>query len=73
MMLDDYTKEELESMPTLCTGQCCSLKVETSTERLWICRVGGGISIERYARRTGRWKLVEGGCTAEGEEEDVTR
>jgi hypothetical protein len=57
-----YLPEDLEDMPTLCTGQCCSLKVESERERVWLCRVGGGVSIERYNSKTGQWRVVEGNC-----------
>ena len=62
MDIDDYTTAQLKAMPTLCTGQCCSLKVETNTERLWLCRVAGGITLERFNQSEGRWESVAGGC-----------
>jgi hypothetical protein len=53
---------ELERMPTLCVGQCCSLKIEDSSERVWLCRVYGGVTIEQFSERDGRWVSVAGGC-----------
>ena len=35
-----YTLAELEAMPTIATGQAYDLKVETSSERVWLSRVG---------------------------------
>lgn len=56
-----YTAQTLATMPTLCTGQCCSLKVETAAMRVWLCRVEGGVTIEEYNGR--RWEITGGGCT----------
>lgn len=56
-----YTAQTLATMPTLCTGQCCSLKVETAAMRVWLCRVEGGVTIEEYNGR--RWEIIGGGCT----------
>ena len=67
----NFDKVELESMPTLSVGQCCSLKVETENVRVWICRVGGGVSVEQCIG--GRWKTVAGGCIdSESDPEEVT-
>ncbi len=55
-----YSPEELADLPTLCVGQCCSLKIDTGEMRVWLCRVAGGVTIERY--RGGRWETVAGGC-----------
>jgi hypothetical protein len=60
-----YTADEIRDLPTLCVGQCCSLKIDTGTMRVWLCRVGDGVSIERY--RDGRWTVVEGGCEGQVE------
>jgi len=60
-----YKPSELEDLPTLCTGQCCSLKIETPKMRVWLCRVGGGVSIEKYDGR--RWEVVAGDCYDTGE------
>lgn len=57
-----YEPSELRDLPTLCVGQCCSLKIDTGNMRVWLCRVGGGVTIERY--RNGRWDTVEGDCYA---------
>ena len=57
-----YTAAELEDLPTLCVGQCCSLKVDTGNMRVWLCRVARGVTIERY--RDNRWITVAGDCNA---------
>lgn len=56
-----YTPAELRNLRTLSTGACCDLKIDRRTERVWLCRSGGGVSIERKAR-DGRWYVSEGGC-----------
>ena len=60
-----YSPAELAALPTLCVGQCCSLKIETPTMRVWLCRVGGGVSIEKYNGE--RWEVVAGDCSDTGE------
>ncbi len=57
-----YTPDYLRGLATLCVGQCCDLKVGTNTKRVWLCRVGGDVTIERISR--GRWSTVSGSCTA---------
>lgn len=61
-----YSPAELRDLPTLCTGQCCSLKIETPTMRVWLCRVAGGVTIERL--RDGCWVVVAGDCNDTGNE-----
>lgn len=55
-----HTPDEIRDLPTLSVGQCCSLKVDTGEIRVWLCRVAGGVTIERC--RDGRWSTVEGSC-----------
>lgn len=62
MKVCEYTKAELEELPTLCVGQCCSLKVEEPRRRIWLCRVAGGVSVEHYTPSTGRWETALGDC-----------
>ena len=54
--------DDIEDLPTLCTGQCCDLKSETRNRRVWLCRVAGGVTVE--ALRHGRWETVSGSCSA---------
>ncbi len=54
--------EALAELPTLCQGQCCDLKIEDEDRRVWLCRVGGGVSVERFDGDG--WVVVEGGCDA---------
>lgn len=61
-----YTPKELEKLPTLCVGQCCSLKIQTDSMRVWLCRVSGGVTIERYDQSNG-WTVVAGDCYDTGE------
>jgi hypothetical protein len=60
-----WSVEELKAMPTLHTGQCCSCKVDAGNFRVWVCRVGGGVTVEQYKQATGRWETVSGGCNEE--------
>ena len=30
----------LEGLPTLAVGQCCDLKIDDGTNRVWLCRCG---------------------------------
>ena len=61
-----YSPSELENMPTLCVGQCCSLKIDTGNTRVWLCRVAGGVTIEKYDGS--RWNIVAGDCNDTGNE-----
>lgn len=63
---DIYPPDMLRSMPTLCTGQCCSLKIDQPGTRVWLCRVAGGVTIERYNANDGCWETVAGSCTCTG-------
>lgn len=57
-----FTPAMLRGMETLCTGQCCSLKIETPDTRVWLCRVAGGVSIEQFDGK--RWEITAGSCDA---------
>lgn len=54
------TADALNELPTIHTGQCCSCKIDTGKRRVWVCRVAGGVTVERLI--DGRWEAVEGGC-----------
>ncbi len=54
----------LAEMPTLYSGHCCNLKIEAEDRRVFLCRVGGGVTVERLI--DGRWVTVEGGCMVGG-------
>jgi hypothetical protein len=63
-----YTKSNLKNQRTLCRAQCCDLKVWVGSKRVWLCREGDGVTIERL-NADGRWEVVAGSCftsTAEG-------
>lgn len=68
------TARALKSLPTLSAGQCCDLKIDDGERRVWICRVGGGVTVEKLIRGYGmvgdRWRVVEGGCSSDGSEEE---
>lgn len=55
-----YTPQRIESLPNLCISQCCTLKLDDGTHRVWLCRVGGGVTIEKL--QDGRWDVVDGDC-----------
>jgi hypothetical protein len=61
-----YKPADLEKLPTLCVGQCCSLKIENPGVRVWLCRVAGGVTIENCLN--GRWVTVAGDCEDTGGE-----
>jgi len=61
-----WDAKALKDLPTLFQGQCCSCKVDTGTIRVWLCRIGGGVTVEQFKPdegRLGRWEKVSGGCT----------
>jgi hypothetical protein len=60
-----WDADSLKELPTLHAGQCCSCKVDTGDVRVWVCRVAGGVTVEQYNQRLGRWETVAGGCTEE--------
>lgn len=62
MKVCEWTAAELEAMPTLCVGQCCSLKVSEPKRRVRVCRVAGGVSVEHYDAKAGRWETALGDC-----------
>ena len=57
-----YTPYSIEILGTLCKGQCCNLKLDDGTHRVWLCRVAGGITVETL--KNGRWQTTSGGCYA---------
>lgn len=56
-----YTAEELRKLPTLCTGQADSLKIDNGKTRVWLCRCGvadgmpydNAVTVETL--QNGRW------------------
>lgn len=50
----------LRTLPAIYVGQCCDCKVEEDETRVWLCRVGGGVTTEHLI--DGCWKITEGGC-----------
>lgn len=60
-----YTAADLKDLPTISTGQCCSLKLHTDEQRVWLCRVEGGVSVETYNEARGRWEVTSGSCHAD--------
>lgn len=55
-----FRPAELRKRPTLATGQCCSLKIDYGNIRVWLCRVGGGVTVESLMGD--RWVKTSGGC-----------
>ena len=56
-----WTPEDLEAMPTLCTGQADDLKMDLGNVRVWLARCGPAdgyhgkpVILERL--RNGRWE-----------------
>ena len=61
-----WDAESLKDLPTLHQGQCCDCKVDSGGVRVWLCRGGGGVTVEQFNSKTLRWEKVSGGCM-EGE------
>ena len=61
MTARSWNRKALKSLPTLYQGQCGHVKVETPAVRVWLCRVGGGVTVEQYAGHEG-WRVVAGDC-----------
>ncbi|MEE9579945.1 MAG: hypothetical protein V3V74_01345 [Nitrosomonadaceae bacterium] len=49
---------QLKDKPTLHQGQCCDCKIDTGDMRVWLCREGGGVTIEKLL--DGKWDIVAG-------------
>lgn len=62
-----YKPSDLEGRPTLHQGQCCDCKIDSGGVRVWLCRVGGGVTIENCLN--GRWIVIAGDCYDTGESE----
>lgn len=58
-----YDAYDLNDLPTMSSAQCCDLKSEERGLRFWLCRVEGGIAIERLGK-DGKWRIHSGGCRA---------
>ena len=56
--------DELKDRPTIYKGQCCDCKIDAGGVRVWLCRVGGGVTVEQYNGKTGRWETVCGSCAS---------
>ena len=61
---DIYAPAELREMETIFQGQCCDCKINEGNLRVWLCRVEGGVTIEKYDGY--RWNTVAGSCTERG-------
>jgi hypothetical protein len=61
-MAKTWVASELVVFANLASGQCCNLKYETKTHRVWLCRVGGGVTVETLT--DGRWRVSSGSCTS---------
>lgn len=52
----------LSGRNTLAQGQCCDLKIETNTERHWLCRLPRSehrITVEKWNPATNAWETSE--------------
>lgn len=61
-MTEQWNASVLRELPTIHQGLCCDCKVDSSGVRVWLCRVGGGVTIEQYHINSGRWDRVAGDC-----------
>lgn len=60
-----YNPKELRELPTVSSSHCCDLKIEGDRTRVWLCRSGGGVTVE--ALRGGKWGPVAGSCSDRGD------
>lgn len=58
---NEFSEVALNKLPTLAVGQCCSLKVDAFPVRVWVCRMGNGVTVETYNPVEKRWD-AKGGC-----------
>lgn len=55
----------LAHLPTISSGQCCDLKIDTNSgERWWLCRLPAGhtdhrITTERFNNATSTWETTQ--------------
>ena len=60
MRARDFDRDELDAMPTLAVGQADDLKIDNGDGiRVWVSRVDGSISVERFDPAEGRWETVD--------------
>lgn len=65
-----YTPADIRNLPDLCVAQCCTLKIEEDGQRIWICRVAGGVTVETYNTKRGRWNITSGSCSSRSADTD---
>lgn len=51
---------DLSDMPRIHSGQCCNCVYDDGDNRVWICRVDDGVTVETL--NDGRWEVVAGSC-----------
>jgi len=61
-MAREYVASNMVVFANLASGQCCSLKYEATDHRVWLCRSGGGVTVETLV--DGKWRVFDGGCYA---------
>lgn len=61
-MPKEYVATNLVPYAVLARGQCCNLKLQDSQHRVWLCRTGGGVTVESLV--DGKWRVYDGGCYA---------
>lgn len=54
------TEEDVREAETIDQGHCCDCKYDDRQHKVWVCRVGNGISVE--ALIGGSWRVVAGDC-----------
>jgi len=58
----EYVATDMVPYANLSSGQCCNLKLDTGHYRVWLCRVAGGVTVERLV--AGKWVIFDGSCSA---------
>ena len=71
LVWETWTPENLESLPTLATGQADDLKLEFTDDghkhRVWLCRVTNRVSVEYYNAYRGKWQTLNDNLNAQEE------
>lgn len=58
----EYVATDMVPYATLATERCCHLKLDTGDVRVFLCRIGGGVTVKRLDN--GRWAIFSGSCVA---------
>jgi hypothetical protein len=57
-----YLASDVQALPTIHSAHCCDLKIERPMLRVWLCRVGRGVTVETFEQDD--WIITSGSCTS---------